>query len=35
MEANKLLHTEFKMMVIRMLKELGENPNGIKRTSQE
>ena len=31
MEANNLLNTEFKLIVISMLKELSENYNSMKR----
>ena len=34
MEANNLPVTEFKTMVIRMLKELSENMNSIKKDTE-
>ena len=35
METSKLLDAEFKILVIRMLKELSENLNNIKKSSQK
>ena len=34
MEAGKLLHTEFKTTIIRLLKELSENFNSIKKNME-
>ena len=35
MEISNLLDAEFKTLVIRMLKELSENLNNIRRSSQK
>ena len=35
MEISNLSHTEFKILVIRMLKELSEDLNSIKKTQSE
>ena len=35
METSNLLDAEFKILVIRMLNELSENLNSIKRSSQK
>ena len=35
METSKLLEAEFKTLVIRVLNEISENFNSIKRTTQK